>query len=170
MRILGIDPGLNCTGYAVLDCRAKKVRLPAKIASGIVLIEAGIIRTSAKQNLAVRLKKIYSGLMELCKTYNPEVLSLEDLYSHYRNPQTAILMAHARGVIALVAAQMNMKLFNYSAKKVKKSVTGSGNARKMQVQKVIKEILRLKEEPNPNDVADAIALAITHINIYGNKL
>lgn len=160
MRILGIDPGLGCTGYGIIEAKKKN----------IVLLEAGIIRTKAKQDLSARLECIYNGLLQIAKEYHPEVLVIEEIYSHYQHPRTAIMMAHARGVICLVAATMKIFVVGYSNKKIKKAIVGTGAANKVQVQKSVKEILNLKQEPSPNDVADALALAIAHAHIYKKRL
>ncbi|MFH1061823.1 MAG: crossover junction endodeoxyribonuclease RuvC [Candidatus Omnitrophota bacterium] len=171
MRVLGVDPGLQCVGYGVVENNKTGIYSPSKGKNkNLKLLEAGIIRTSAKEKLPVRLKKIYSGLVEVVQTYHPDVLALEELFSHYKNPRTAIMMAHARGVICLVAAEHNMRVAGYAPKKVKKAITGAGAAQKSQVQKVIKEMLGLKEIPQPNDVADALAIAITHINVSSRQI
>ncbi|MBU0633477.1 MAG: crossover junction endodeoxyribonuclease RuvC [Candidatus Omnitrophica bacterium] len=156
MRVLGVDPGLGCTGYGIIESVNNK----------LVLLETGTIRTCAKDRLPQRLNKIYRGLMQIAKVFQPQFLAVEELYSHYKNPRTAIIMAHARGVICLVASYGNMRLVGYSAKRVKMAVTGSGQAKKMQVQKVVRNVLGLKKEIPASDIADALALAITHINAF----
>jgi crossover junction endodeoxyribonuclease RuvC len=171
MRVLGVDPGLQCVGYGVVEINKTGPGFQVKGKNkNLRLLEAGIIRTGAKQTLELRLKKIYSGLVEVVETYHPDVLALEELFSHYQNPKTAIMMAHARGVICLVAAEHNMRVAGYAPRKVKKAITGAGAAQKSQVQKVIKEMLGLKEVPQPNDVADALAIAITHINVISRQI
>jgi len=173
MRVLGIDPGLGCTGYGIIENRKEaplNVKKPFSIKEEIALLEAGIIRSPAKDKLPKRLKKIYSAVSELIREYKPDVLVLEELYSFYKNPTTAIKMAHARGIITLAAAQMDVKVVGYAALKVKKAITGAGHARKNQMQKVIREMLNLKSEPSPHDVADALALALTHMHIAKRKL
>ncbi|MBU1043846.1 MAG: crossover junction endodeoxyribonuclease RuvC [Candidatus Omnitrophica bacterium] len=170
MRVLGVDPGLRCVGYGIVESNNTGYFPSQGRNKNLKLIEAGIIRTTAKQELPVRLKKIYAGLLEVVETYHPQVLALEELFSHYKNPKTAIMMAHARGVICLIAAQQNIQVFGYAPKKIKKAITGAGAAQKAQVQKVIKEILGLKTVPEPNDVADALAIALTHINISSRQI
>lgn len=156
MRVLGVDPGLGCTGYGIIESVNNK----------LVLLEAGTIRTNAKESLPQRLNKLYRGLKQIAKVFQPQFLALEELYSHYRNPRTAIIMAHARGVICLVASCENMRLVGYSAKRVKMAVTGSGGAKKMQVQKVVRNMLQLEKDIPASDIADALALAITHLNAF----
>ena len=153
MRILGIDPGLDITGYGVV--RQNK--------ESIEIIEAGTIKTSSKQNLLTRLNIIYSGVASLIEETKPKVCILEKLYSHYRHPMTAILMGHARGVIVLAVSLANLELINYPAKTVKRAVTGNGNASKQQVQRTVEGFLNLKHFKEPVDITDALALCLTHI-------
>jgi len=161
MRVLAVDPGLLCTGYGVVESNPANPQAGKKI----VLLEAGIIKTSPREKLAGRLKKIHNGLNQIAGEYQPDVLVLEELYSHYQHPRTAILMAHARGISYLVAANQGIEVVGYSAKKIKKAIVGSGAAKKLQMQKVIREMLKLTQMPAPADVADALALALAHIHI-----
>ena len=149
--ILGIDPGLNTTGYAVIDSASGKVRL----------LEAGVVRSRSGE-LSQKVREIYDGVCEVIEMFSPKVLALEELYSHYDRPTTAILMGHARGCICLAAAQSGIEVVSYAATKVKKLLTGSGRATKDQVQRAIKLELGLEMYPEPADVADAIALALCH--------
>jgi len=153
MRILGVDPGLGITGYGVIE--------PSR--DGLKLIEAGVVRTSLKEKISHRLCSIHKEVQSLVDELRPDVCVLEDLYSHYKHPRTSILMAHARGAILLACAQRGLPVVDYSAKRVKKSVLGNGNASKEQVQRMVQGILELKEMPSPNDVSDALALAIAHV-------
>lgn len=150
-RILGVDPGLNITGYGVIDVTTGKVRL----------VEAGVVR-SYGQTLSNRVADIYNGIVEVISTYEPEVLALEDLYSLYKRPKTAILMGHARGAICLAAAQAEIEMIPYAATKIKKILTGNGRAAKDQIQRAIQMELKLPTYPNPPDVADALAIALCH--------
>jgi len=149
--ILGIDPGLNTTGYGVIDVSTGKVRL----------LEAGVVRSRAGE-LALKVREIYDGVREVIEMFSPEVMAMEELYTHYDRPTTAILMGHARGCICLAAAQSGIGVVSYGATKVKKLLTGSGRATKDQVQRAIKLELGLDQYPDPPDVADAIALALCH--------
>ena len=153
MRILGIDPGLNITGYGVVE----------QIAGEIKIIEAGTIMTKSTQLLPVRLRSIYSQLSDLIKETKPKICVLEKLYSHYKHPMTAILMGHARGVVVLVSNLFNLELINYPAKTVKRAVTGNGNASKEQVQRAVENFLGFKANESPLDVTDALALCLTHV-------
>jgi crossover junction endodeoxyribonuclease RuvC len=155
-RILGIDPGLKTTGYAVIEVTA----------SGVVLCEAGIIRSEPTQRstteLAPRLKALYDGVVEVFAQYRPTVMVVEQLYAHYQHPRTAILMAHARGVLLLAGAQHHAGVFSYAATQIKKTITGNGRASKEQMQYTMQRELGLPILPEPPDVADAIACALCH--------
>lgn len=152
LRVLGVDPGLNTTGYGVLEVADNRLRL----------CEAGVVRAKSHAPLAHRLAEIHDGIREVIATLAPDVLALEELYSHYGRPRTAILMGHARGVICLAAAQARLEVVSYSATQVKKVLTGSGRAPKAQVQRAIRFELGLATLPEPPDVADALAIALCH--------
>ena len=149
-RILGIDPGLNTTGYGVIDVEDGKVRL----------CEAGIVRSRAKASIESRLDEIFTGVQEVIQTHKPGMMALEQLFSHYERPRTAILMGHARGVICLAAGQAGIEVVHYEPTRVKKVMTGNGRAPKHQIQLAVKQHLRLPSIPEPSDVADALAIAI----------
>jgi crossover junction endodeoxyribonuclease RuvC len=152
MRILGIDPGLNKTGYGVLEISGRQPRL----------IEAGIVRGKDRGPIAERVAEIHSGVVEIIESLRPGVMAIEELYSHYDRPRTAILMGHARGVICLAAAQADMTVAHYAATQIKNTLTGSGRAPKVQMQLAIQRELDLPKLPAPPDVADALAVALTH--------
>ncbi|HTN76267.1 MAG TPA: crossover junction endodeoxyribonuclease RuvC [Pirellulaceae bacterium] len=153
LRILGIDPGLNITGYGVIEAGER----------GPKLIEAGVVRGTSKGSLAKRLHEIHSGVAEVIAQYSPSSVAIEELYSHYARPRTAILMGHARGVIALAAAQAGLTVTAYPSTKVKKLLTGNGHAPKSQMQQAICREFGLTVAPEPPDVADALAIAISHL-------
>ncbi len=155
MRILGIDPGLNITGYGLIEASKGNFRL----------IEAGAIRTQAKDRIETRLSKIYTELTELIDEYNPSVLVLEKLYSHYKHPTTSLLMGHARGIICLACGIKGIDLVSYPATRIKKAIVGKGHASKGQVSGMIKNVLGLKRAPELNDVTDALAIAMSHAHI-----
>jgi len=150
VRILGIDPSLLVCGYAVLDFTDGDESL----------LEAGVIRTKAKDAMEFRLNCIAKDLDSILKKYKPDVVAVEDLYSHYAHPKTAILMGHARGVILQRATAKSVEVKSFGATQIKKSITGNGHASKAQMQKTVQAILGLKELPEPHDVADAIAAAL----------
>ncbi|MGA2035457.1 MAG: crossover junction endodeoxyribonuclease RuvC [Thermoguttaceae bacterium] len=150
-RILGIDPGLNVTGYAVLEAGA-----------GVRLCEAGVVRGKTRGSLTKRLVEIYQGVADVIAAFAPQAMALEQLYSHYQRPRTAILMGHARGVICLAAELAGVPVTHYSATQVKKILTGAGRAGKAQVQRAVQRELGLAKIPEPPDVADALAIALCH--------
>jgi len=154
MRILGIDPGLQVCGYACLEVSPGEEKL----------IEAGVFSTSADSAIEIRLNQIAEDTESLLKKFRPDVVAVEELYSHYAHPKTAILMGHARGVILQRCAEAAVGVRSFSATRVKKSLTGNGRASKEQMQKTIQTLLSLPDVPEPNDVADAIAVAICCAN------
>jgi len=152
MRILGIDPALTISGYGIVDFYRNKLTLQ----------EAGVIKTTASQDLPKRLNKIYQAVRKLISDTHPDVVVLEKLYAHYRHPATAYLLGQARGVICLACAIENIPMIEYSATRVKKAIVGCGLAPKYQVQRMISNILNLNTLPKYTDVSDALALAIAH--------
>jgi crossover junction endodeoxyribonuclease RuvC len=160
-RILGVDPGLQVTGYAVLEAAAR----------GPLVCEAGVIRTAEGRetpDMARRLLLLYNGLVEVVGQFHPNVMVVEQLYAHYEHPRTAILMAHARGVIFLTAARQGVPVVSYNASRIKKTITGHGRASKEQVQYTMLRELGLAKLPEPPDVADALAAALCHY--YAQRL
>ncbi len=156
IRVMGIDPGLNITGYGVIERRRQ----------GTALVEAGVIRLPRAQgnNLPLRLESLFKGIQEVVKEFRPEVVCLEEVYSHADYPQTAVLMGHARGVICLAARLARVPVFPMSAKRIKQSVTGNGSASKLQVQRAVQQEFSLGAPPRPPDVADALAVALCYLN------
>jgi crossover junction endodeoxyribonuclease RuvC len=154
MRILGIDPGLNTTGYAVIEAAGRPR-----------VLEAGIIKGAEGRepaDMAKRLRSVYDSLLEVIDQLPPAVLVVEQLYSHYEHPRTAILMAHARGVIFLAGANRNLPVLSYSATQIKKTITGNGRASKEQMQHAMQREFGLPKLPEPHDVSDALAMALCH--------
>jgi crossover junction endodeoxyribonuclease RuvC len=154
MKILGIDPGLQTCGYALIQTDGASDEL----------IEAGTVQTDSNSPLQARLNQIAADFESLLQQLNPDVVSVEELYSHYDHPKTAILMGHARGVILQKCARENIELKSFNATRIKKSLTGNGRASKRQVQKTIQTLLALDESPEPDDIADAIAAALCCAN------
>ena len=150
-RIIGIDIGLRFTGYGILDYDTKRE----------VVVEGGVIKTNSSDDLHVRLGSIFSDLDHIFKKHNPEITSIEDLHSRYRNLQTAIVMGHARGVACAVSSLNDVPVFHYQATQIKKMITGSGKADKSQMMKTVG--VRLSQGMIKNEhVADAFAAAICH--------
>src|SRR4051812_23929034 len=160
MQVLGIDPGLNTTGYGVLDFVNAQPRL----------IEAGVVRSKASGSLGERLKEIHDGVADIIASLKPEVLAIEELYSHYDRPTTAILMGHARGGIILAAAKAGIPVANYPATQIKKTITGNGHAAKWQMQEAVRRELNLPTLPEPPDVADALAIAMCHCYLNRHEM
>jgi crossover junction endodeoxyribonuclease RuvC len=158
-RVVGVDPGLNVTGYAVVEPSPR----------GPYVVEAGVIRPQGKIELGRRLDLIYEGVLEVLDAFPPLALALEQIHSHVKHPRTAILMAHARGVIVLAAARREVPVFGYAAARIKKTLTGSGKAPKEQMQHAIRTELGLDRLPEPHDVADACAVALCHFQTERNR-
>lgn len=149
MRVLGIDPGLATTGYALVECeRAPRV------------VEVGVIRTLADEPLSARLHTLYSDVRRVIAEYRPEVLAIEELFFS-QNRTTAMAVAQARGVVLLAAH--GLTITSYTPLQIKLRIAGYGHAKKPQIQKMIQRWLHLKELPQPDDAADALAVALCYI-------
>ena len=159
MKVLGVDPGLRVTGYGV-------VSVPEKWggnSSEMRILEAGIVNAKSREGISERLRKIYQSLKDVIEEWKPDVLVIEKLYAHYEHPATAILMGHARGVVCLLSGIYGLPLVSMASTHVKKSVTGMGHAKKIQVQRMIQHEFSLKKLPEPPDVADALAVALAYL-------
>lgn len=152
IKILGIDPGLNITGYGLLEVRGNQ----------LLMVEAGVIRSVRSRDMPHRLESVFDGMQDVMDSLQPDCVAIEELYSHYERPQTAIIMGHARGVICLSAQKNKVPVHHYSATQTKKMLTGNGRAPKTQVQLAVTRHLNLAEVPQPADVADALAIALCH--------
>lgn len=155
MRILGIDPALRVTGYGAVERTRDRVRL----------IEAGVIAPRTERTLEERLHELYAGVSDVLAQTRPDVVVIEELYTTYKNPKTAILMGHARGVLCLASAQAGVKVHTLGHSHVKRALAGSGAARKDQINAMVVRLLNLKTAPKPNDVSDALALALAYLNV-----
>lgn len=149
-RILGVDPGLRVTGYGVVEFESGRARL----------IEAGIIAPNSRATLEDRLRELHAGLTAVVAATHPTAMVVEDLYATYKNPRTAIMMGHARGVLCLAGAQHGISVHTLGHSLVKRALIGSGGARKDQVNRMVTQLLGLRKRPQPNDVSDALALAL----------
>ena len=154
LRLVGFDPGLETTGYGVIECRGQAVRL----------VEAGAVR-SRGVSLEARLASIHRGVAEVLEVLRPAAMAIEQVFSHARFPRTAILMGHARGVICLAAAQAGLAVHDYPPARVKRMLTGSGQATKEQMQAAIQREFGLPSRPEPADAADALAVAIADAHL-----
>jgi len=155
MNIIGIDVGLATTGWSILNVLTN-INNPQ-------LIQYGIIETKSKLNIEDRLAKIFNDMNELIDEYKPEEMAIESLF-FFKNQKTVMNVSQVRGVLILASRLKNIDIYNYTPLQVKTAVSGYGRADKKQVQKMIKLIFKLKEIPEPDDAADAIAIALCHVN------
>ena len=155
--VCGIDPGLRQTGYGVLRVDEDD--------DSITVMDAGVIRTTANESLAIRLAELAAGINEVLDENDVQVVALEQIYSHYQRPRTAILMAHARGALLLEAARRDSRIVHLPATSIKKHLTGNGRATKEQIQRAVAQVLSLDKIPEPADVADALAIALCAIGV-----
>lgn len=146
---MGIDPGLATTGYGIIQERA----------TGYHIISAGTVTTPAQMAFGKRLHTIYDDLTGLMQRYRPDVVAIEQLF-FARNVTTALTVGQARGVAYLAAIQMGCRICEFTPLQVKQAVTGYGQADKSQMQKMVKQILKLRSLPRPDDMADALAIAL----------
>ena len=148
-RVVGFDPGLNVTGYGVVECHGANVRL----------VEAGTVR-SRGESLEERLHTIHAGVREVLDALQPTAMAIEQVFAHAKFPKAAILLAHARGVICLAGIQAGLGVHHYLPTRVKSTLTGSGHAAKEQMQAAVQRELGLSRRPEPADAADALAVAL----------
>lgn len=158
MIILGIDPGTAITGFGVIKVTGNRFNP----------IDYNCIRTPANIPMYQRLQQVYDGVSELIKRYQPGHFAIEELFFN-KNVRTAITVAQARGVAMLAAAHAGLEVFEYTPLQVKQAVVGYGRAEKGQVQIMVKTLLNLPAIPKPDDVADALAIAICHAHSYKTR-
>jgi len=151
--VLGIDPGTAITGYGLVR----------EGDDGLALVECGAIITPAGQPLAERLQTIYRGLAELVARHQPDTSAVEELFFS-RNVRTALSVGHARGVTLLALADAGLTVHEYKPLEIKQAVAGYGGANKQQVQEMVRMLLNLDQVPQPDDAADAVAVAVCHIH------
>ncbi|USG64108.1 crossover junction endodeoxyribonuclease RuvC [Brevibacillus ruminantium] len=151
MKIIGIDPGIAIVGFGVID----------KQGSQLKPVQYGSIQTEAGLPVPLRLKQIFEAMQTLLDTYKPDEMAVEKLFFN-KNVTTAFTVGQARGVILLAAELAGIPVYEYTPMQVKQAVTGYGGAEKKQIQEMTKMLLKLKEVPKPDDVADALGIAITH--------
>lgn len=153
MRVLGIDPGLRIAGYGCIEYNSKKNKT--------ILIEGGAIRLNTNQSVSFRLSQLYSDLQEIISDTNPDLIAVESIFTHSRQVATATILGHARGVILLAGEEASLPLVEITPAEIKKSMTGNGRATKVQIGHAVTSMLDLQEPPDPPDVSDALAIAIT---------
>lgn len=159
MVVLGIDPGYAIVGWGLVEFKNNSFRP----------IRYGAITTEADTDFNERLRMIFDDLSQVIKVFKPDAMSIEKLY-FTTNQKTAIMVAEARGVILLSAKQNGLPIFEYTPLQVKTAVTGYGKAKKPQVMEMTRRLLKLPEVPKPDDTADALAIALTHIQATGSEL
>jgi crossover junction endodeoxyribonuclease RuvC len=151
MRVLGIDPGIAIVGFGFID----------KIGSKLVPVQYGCIQTEARTDPGVRLREVYDATVQLIETYKPDAVAIEKLFFN-KNVTTAFTVGQARGVLMLAAVQQSLPIAEYTPLQVKQAIVGYGKAEKKQVQEMVRVFLKLPGIPKPDDVADALAVAICH--------
>jgi crossover junction endodeoxyribonuclease RuvC len=156
MIVLGVDPGTLVTGYGVIERRNGRLRVLAY----------DVVKNRADRSMPLRLKAIYSTLMEVINRYHPDEFAIETAF-YGKNAQSALKIGHARGVSILAAVNSDIPTAEYSPREVKKAVVGNGAASKEQVQFMVKSILRLRETPKFHDASDALAVALCHYQHTG---
>ena len=159
MIILGIDPGLATLGYGVIETGGGKSRL----------IQFGTVSTPAGQSMPVRLRAIYQGVSQLMDIYQPDDVAFEELFFS-KNITTGMAVSAARGVALVAVANRTENIYEYTPMQIKQAVTGYGGADKHQVQHMVKLLLHLEDILRPDDAADAVAAAITHINCGAQRM
>ncbi len=152
MKILGIDPGTATTGWAILEEKKGE----------IVPIAYGHISTSPQKTTGERLKEVADDIGDIIKKYEPQESAVEDIF-FFKNVKTVIKVSQSRGAMLLSLEQAGIKIFEYTPLQVKQAITGYGRAEKKQIQLMVKNILKLKKIPKPDDTADAIAIALCHL-------
>jgi crossover junction endodeoxyribonuclease RuvC len=151
MRIIGIDPGTGILGFGIIEVSGPKAQL----------VDAGVIRTPVKEDDAVRLQTIFEEITDIIAQTKPQEMSVEKLF-FAQNVTTAMTVAQARGVVLLAGMQAGLKIAEYTPLQIKQALTGYGRAEKKQMQEMVRVLLGLKEVPQPDDCADALAAALTH--------
>jgi crossover junction endodeoxyribonuclease RuvC len=168
--VLGIDPGTAIMGYGLVAYTPAQPDEDVGGAawlgmSGLRMVEYGVLRTPAHMPLIERLPRLYDGVMRLLREYEPAVVSIEDLFFN-KNVSTAMSVGHARGVVILAAAHAGLPIAEYTPLQVKQAVVGYGRATKDQVQQMVRVLLNLESIPQPDDAADALAIAICHLHTH----
>lgn len=156
MRIIGIDPGLALAGYGIIEGDAQNMKP----------LQYGSLSTPSSMPLSERLSRLYDGMIELLDEYRPEEIAVEELFFN-RNVTTAFTVGQARGIFLLAAEQKGLRYHQYTPAQVKLAVTGYGKADKPQIQQMVKVLLNLPAIPKPDDTADALAIAICHMQTSG---
>ena len=152
MRVLGIDPGFALVGFGIVEENNGNLKA----------LDYGVISTPKEESISTRLAMIYKGMCDLIDTYKPDAIAIEELF-FFKNQKTVIPVAEARGVIVLAGIQKLGNLYEYTPLQIKQALTGNGRAEKKQIQYMVTNILGLEKVPKPDDAADAVAVALTHL-------
>ena len=158
MRVLGIDPGSETTGWGVVEGEARRYRL----------VEYGTVKASPRERFSARLLKISDGIEEVIARHRPEACSVEEAF-YAANVKVALKLGQVRGVLLVAAERAGVEIHEYSPRLIKQTVVGYGNAEKHQVQEMVRVLLGLQSVPEPHDAADALAIAICHFHHAGAK-
>lgn len=156
MKVLGIDPGSETLGWGVVEGSGLKYSA----------LDYGVVRSNPKDPFSKRLSNIHDGIRKIIDTHSPDILSVEEAF-YSVNAKVAIKLGQVRGVVLLTGEQNGLRIAEYSPRLIKQTVVGYGNADKIQVQEMVKLLLRLKTVPQPHDAADALAIAICHFHHAG---
>lgn len=159
MRVLGIDPGIATIGFGIIDSENSKQ----------TLVACGVIKTPSGHSLSSRLDQISADLTRLISEFNPDAMAVEELFFN-TNITTGIAVAHGRGVILLAGYRAGVQIFEYTPLQVKQAVVGYGRAEKRQVIDMVRRMLNMSSPPNPDDAADALAIALCHARSYTSRL
>lgn len=158
MRVIGIDPGSETTGWGVIETEGRKIKL----------VEFGVVRASPRETFPARLLKIFTGIEEIIARLRPDACSVEEAF-YAANVKTALKLGQVRGAVLVAAERARVEIYEYSPRLVKQTVVGYGNAEKHQVQEMVRVLLALNQVPEPHDAADALANAICHVHHAGSR-
>jgi crossover junction endodeoxyribonuclease RuvC len=158
MRVLGIDPGSETTGWGLIETEGRKLKL----------VEFGVVRATPRERFPARLLKIFNGIEEIIARLAPDACSVEEAF-YAANVKTALKLGHVRGAVLVAAERARLEIHEYSPRLVKQTVVGYGNAEKHQVQEMVRVLLALERAPEPHDAADALANAICHVHHAGSR-
>ena len=158
MKVLGVDPGLINTGFGIISFNGDKINV----------IDFGIISPNKKSSLSLRLNTIYIDMASLILQYKPDCLSIEEVF-YSNNIKTTLKLGQARGAVLIAAAQSNITVYEYSARKIKLSLTGNGNSHKDQVKFMVENLLKINMKNCKDDMSDALAAAICHEQQFRDK-
>lgn len=158
MLIMGIDPGIAISGYGLINSNNNTYSV----------LEYGVLRTANELPVEQRLKRVFDGYIALIEKYKPEAVAIEELFFN-KNAKTIITVGEARGIALLAAAIKGIEVFEYTPLQVKQAIVGYGRAQKIQIQQMVKILLNLDKLPKPDDAADALAVALCHLNTNRSK-